>query len=80
MNKGFGVRVTVARSGEQEPKVAPVLVVARDEQDAEIVAAQAAGAGAQAEALRELSDEEVMEHGLDLQAHGSVKSLSILSL
>ncbi len=55
-------------------------VVARDEQDAELVAAEAGGAGAQAEALRELSDEEVLKHGLDLQEHGSVRVLPILSL
>lgn len=80
MNKGFGVQVTVPGSGDGAAKVAPVLVVARDEQDAEILAAQAAGAGAQAEALRELTDEEISEHGLDLQAHGSVTALPVLSL
>ena len=55
MNKGCGVQVTVAESGEQAAKVAPALVVARDKQDAELVAAQA-------EALRELSDEELLKH------------------
>ncbi|WP_336491225.1 hypothetical protein [Methylobacterium nigriterrae] len=44
------------------------------------MAAEAGGAGAQAEALRELSDEEVLKHGLDLQEHGSVRVLPILSL
>lgn len=80
MNKGFGVRVTVRRPGEQEADVAPVLVVARDEQDAELVAAQAAGAGAQAEAFRELTEAEIEEHGLDLRQHGTVRSLPMLNL
>jgi hypothetical protein len=80
MNKGFGVTVTVTQPGDQEPKVAPLLVVARDEFDAELVAAEAAGPNAQAETLRELTEEEVREHGLDLQAHGSAKVLPILKL
>jgi len=80
MNKGFGVTVTVTRPGERQPKTAPLVVVARDERDAELVAVQAAGPNASAETLRELTDAEVREHGLDLQAHGSAKVLPILSL
>ena len=80
MNKGFGVTVTVTQPGDQAPRTAPLVVVARDEVDAELVAAQAAGPNAQAEILRELTDEEVREHGLDLQAHGTTKVLPILNL
>ena len=80
MNKGFGVTVTVTQPGELEPKTAPLVVVARDELDAELVAATAAGPNARAETLREVTDDEVREHGLDLQAHGSAKVLPILNL
>ena len=59
MNKGFGVTVTVTQPGELEPKTAPLVVVARDELDAELVAATAAGPNARAETLRELTDDEV---------------------
>ncbi|HZH50498.1 MAG TPA: hypothetical protein VEZ16_01315 [Microvirga sp.] len=80
MFKGFGVTVTVMRPGDREPKTAPLVVVARDESDAELVAVQAAGPDASAETMRELTDEEVEAHGLDLQAHGSAKVLPILNL
>jgi hypothetical protein len=80
MNKGFGVTVTVNQPGNQAPTIAPLVVVARDEHDAELVAATAAGPNARAETLRELTDQEVQEHGLDLQAHGSAKVLPILNL
>ena len=80
MYKGFGVTVTVPQPGDQEPKIAPLVVVARDEQDAALVAAQAAGANASAETLRELTDDEVVAYGLDLQARGSAKVLPILNL
>ena len=80
MNRGFGVTVTVTQPGDRQPKTAPLVVVARDEIDAELVAAKAAGPNAQAETLRELTAEEVREHGLDLQAHGSAKVLPILNL
>jgi len=80
MNKGFGVTVTVTQPGEPRAKTAPMVVVARDERDAELVAAQAAGPNAHAETLRELTDEEVREHDLDLEAHGSAKVLPILNL
>ncbi len=83
MNRAYGVQVTVTPPGAREAQVAPVVVVARDDQDAAVVAAEAAeaaGAGAQAETLRELTAEEVAEHDLDLEAHGSVKSLALLKL
>jgi hypothetical protein len=80
MNKGFGVTVTVVQPGNQEPTTAPLVVVARDERDAELVAARAAGPNAHAETLRELTDEEILAHGLDLQTHGSAKVLPILNL
>jgi hypothetical protein len=56
------------------------VVVARDELDAELVAAKAAGPNARAETLRELTDEEVRAHDLDLEAHGTAKVLPILNL
>lgn len=80
MNKGFGVSVTVTQPGDPEAKTAPLVVVARDARDAEAVAERAAGPHAIAETLRELTAEEVREHGLDLQAHGTAKSLPILNL
>lgn len=80
MNKAFGVQVTVTPPGAQEAKTAPVIVVAKDDQDAALVAAEAAGEGAQADTLRELTEEEVMEHDLDLREHGTVKALPILNL
>jgi hypothetical protein len=80
MFKGFGVSVTVTQPGAPEPVIAPLVVVACDERDAEAVAEKAAGPNALAETLRELTDEEVLEHGLDLKAHGTAKALPILHL
>lgn len=80
MNKAFGVQVTVTPPGAQEAKTAPVIVVATDDQDAALIAAEAAGEGAQAETLRELTEEEVTEHGLDLGEHGTVIALAMLNL
>ncbi len=80
MYKGFGVMVTVTQSGASQPTTVPLVVVARDERDAEAVAEAAAGGEALAETLRELTDEEVREHGLDLNAHGTAKALPILNL
>ena len=80
MNKAFGVQVTVTPQGTQEAKIAPVIVVAKDDQDAALVAAEAAGAGAQAETLRELTEEEVTEHGLNLGEPGRMKALPMLNL
>jgi hypothetical protein len=72
--------VTVACPGHREPKIAPLVVVARDERDAELIAAQAAGPNASAETLRELTEDEITAYGLDLQNHGSAKVLPILNL
>ncbi|WP_245930814.1 hypothetical protein [Methylobacterium radiodurans] len=58
----------------------PVLVVAGDEQDAVLVVAEAVGADAEAEVLRELSDAEILEHDLDLKQRGAAKSLAMLRL
>jgi hypothetical protein len=80
MNKGFGVTVTVTQPGDEAPKTAPLVVVARNERDAELVAARAAGPNASAETLRELTEDEVVAYGLDLQIHGSAKVLPILNL
>jgi uncharacterized protein YegL len=80
MNKGFGVTVTVTQPGDQAAKTAPLVVVARDERDAELVAVQAAGPNASAETMRELTEEEVLSYDLDLQAHGTAKVLPILNL
>jgi hypothetical protein len=80
MNKGFGVTVTVTQPGGQAAKTAPLVVVARDERDAELVAVQAAGPNASAETMRELTEEEVLSYELDLQAHGTAKVLPILNL
>ena len=80
MNKGFGVQVTVS-SGEDAPaQVQPLVVVARDERDAELVAVAAAGGSASAETVRQLSDEEVANYGLDLARHGDAKALPVLNL
>jgi hypothetical protein len=78
MNKGYGVTIKVAQPGDPEPTTAPLVVVARDERDAEVVAEKAAGPNAHAETLRELTEEEILEYGLDMNAHGTAKALPIL--
>lgn len=80
MNRGFGVTVTVARSGDRAPQTAPLVVVALDERDAELVATQALGPNTSAETLRELTADEIIAYGLDLQAYGTAKVLPILNL
>ena len=80
MYKGFGVTVTVTQGSGAGATTAALVVVARDERDAEDVAEKAAGADAMAETLRELTAAEVREHGLDLSAHGTAKVLPILNL
>lgn len=80
MNKAFGVTVTVTQPETGTTTTAPLVVVARDERDAEAVAEQAAGPNALAETLRELTEAEIREHDLDLEAHGSAKALPILNL
>ncbi len=72
--------VTVTQPGDSDPKTAPVVVVAQGERDAEVVAAKAVGPDARAETLRVLTDQEILEYGLDLQAHGSARALPILNL
>lgn len=77
MNKAFGVQVTLPGD---ESGVRPLVVVARDERDAELVAAGAAGAGASASTLRTLTDEEARQYGLDLARHGDARALPALDL
>ena len=78
MYRAFGVTVTVpAPNGA--PSVAPLVVVANDERDAELVAARIAGNGASAETLRELTAQEAVEYGLDLNEPGNAKALPILN-
>jgi len=80
MNKGYGVTVTRAGSADGDPQKTALVVVARDELDAELVAAGVAGEAGETEIFRELTDEEVAEYGLDLDDHGSAKSLAIPNL
>ena len=80
MNKAFGVTVTVPGSNGHPPVAAPLAVVAADERDAELVAERITGSGATAETLRELTSQEALEYGLDLDKHGSVRALPILNL
>lgn len=77
-NRAFGVRVDVP--GRSDRNSIPVLVIARDEQEAELVAAEAAGSNAQAEVFRELTAAEIREHRLDLNRRGSVTTLAVLNL
>jgi len=79
--KGFGVQVTLSDESAGPGHILPMVVVARDESDAELVAAAAAGGGkTQTEVLRELSDEEASTYGLDLARHGDAKTLPALDL
>ncbi|WP_336490248.1 hypothetical protein [Methylobacterium nigriterrae] len=79
MNKGYGVQVTAASQRDGRRTTAPVLVIATDEQDAALLAAEAAGPDATAEVLRELTKEEILEHDLDLEQLGTMKSLAVLN-
>lgn len=76
-NKAFGVALAT-RDGDGPAQA--LVVVARDEQDAELVACGFAGADASVETFRELSDQEILEYGLDLSQHGSAKSLAVPQL
>jgi hypothetical protein len=79
MNKGYGV--TVRRlDAEGGSDKAALVVVATDELDAELVASRVAGAASEAETMRELTQEEVREYGLDLDDHGSAKALAVPNL
>ncbi|MEQ4598313.1 MAG: hypothetical protein ABN488_11130 [Methylobacteriaceae bacterium] len=80
MNKAYGVQVTARGPDGGEPRTVPVLVVASDEQDALLVVSEAVGADAESEVLRELTDAEIREHGLDLEQRGAAKSLAVLKL
>jgi hypothetical protein len=66
----------------REAQVQPWVVVARDADDAALVAARAccSAAAIDAETFRELSDDEVREHALDLANHGMAKALPTLEL
>lgn len=75
MNKAYGVQVTT-NGGEG----VPLVVVARSERDAELVASAVAGEEAQAQTLRELSEEEIAHYGLDVSRHGDTKALPVLHL
>jgi len=79
--KGFGVQVTLPDEPTGPGQVLPMVVVARDESDAELVASAAAGGRrTQAQVLRELSEDEAFTYGLDLGRHGDVKTLPVLDL
>lgn len=79
MNKAFGVAVTTpGPDGEPEPSA--VVVVADDELDAALVAATIAGDTAGADTMRELTPEEIREHGLDLDQPGTGKTLAVPKL
>jgi hypothetical protein len=79
--KGFGVQITRSDEADDPGQVVPMVVVARDESDAELVATAAAGGGTtQAQVLRELSDEEASTYGLDLARHGDARTLPVLEL
>jgi hypothetical protein len=80
MNKGFGVAVTRAAKGGGSPDKSALVVVATDELDAELVASNILGPDSEAETLRELTEHEVLEYGLDLAAHGSAKALAVPNL
>jgi hypothetical protein len=77
-NRAYGVRVSVP--GRSDLADVPVLVVAGDEQDAMLLAAEAAGPKAQAEVFRELTEAEIREYGLDLGGRGRVTALPVLAL
>lgn len=79
MHKGFGVQVTIPSLEGRGATTTPLAVVARDERDAELVAAAAAGGGS-AQVIRELSHDETVDYGLDLGRHGDVKALPALNL
>jgi hypothetical protein len=75
-HRAFGVAVTQ----EGEPRSRPLVVVARDEIEAELMAAEAAGGRANTRIVRELTETEAAEYGLDLTHHGQAKALPALNL
>jgi CRP-like cAMP-binding protein len=82
MNRAFGVTVTIPPLGRGKAQVQPWVVVARDAEDAAVVAVRAccSAAAIDAETFRELSDDEIREHALDLGNHGMAKALPTLEL
>jgi hypothetical protein len=80
MNKGFGVTVTRSNGQGGAAEKMALVVVARDELDAEAVAAKLVGPEREAEIFRQLTDDEVAEYGLDLAVHGSAKALAVPNL
>ena len=68
------------RSGERDSTPAALAVVAADESDAELIAASLVGAGSGVETLRELTEDELLEYGLDLNEHGAAKALAVPNL
>ena len=77
--KGFGVQVTIRAADGRAGRVQPLVVVARDERDAERVAAAAVRDAADAQTLRALTADEVRNYDLDLDRHGDAKSLPALN-
>ncbi|KAA2241058.1 hypothetical protein [Salinarimonas soli] len=77
MNRAFGVQVTMPGD---DAGAYPLVVVATGERDAELVAARAAGGEASAVTLRELTEEEARQYGLDMGRHGDAKALPALNL
>ena len=80
MNKAFGVTVTRGDAPNGAIDKAALVVVATDELDAELVASRVAGGASAAETMRQLTDDEVVEYGLDLSEHGSAKALAVPNL
>jgi hypothetical protein len=80
MNKGYGVTITRVDAGSGAAEKTALVVVATDELDAELVASRVAGPASEAEIFRELTDDEVLEYGLDLEEHGSAKALAVPNL
>ena len=72
MNRAFGVTVTIPPLGSAKPQVQPWVVVARDADDAALVAVRACCSAAAIDAVR--------EHALDLANHGMAKALPTLEL
>ena len=77
MNRAYGVQVT---ANDESGDAVPLVVVARNERDAELVASAAAGGEVQAQTVRELSEDEVASYGLDLTKHGDMRALPVLHL
>jgi hypothetical protein len=58
--------------------VQPLVIVAEDEREAELLAASQAADG-NAEVIRELTADEIEEYGLSLDRHGDVRALPALN-